>query len=88
MEEQGRTDWGVAPDVEIKLRSDELKKLYEVQRNNDVLVKAGRDNGNNDIKKQTIEETLASDPQLAVGLLIVKSKVLQDQTLTLARLEN
>jgi carboxyl-terminal processing protease len=88
MEEQGRTDWGIAPDVEIKLRSDELKKLYEVQRSNDVLVKAGRDNGSNDVKKHTIEETLASDPQLAVGLLILKSKLLQDQTLTLARMGN
>ncbi|MHC4326662.1 MAG: S41 family peptidase [Planctomycetota bacterium] len=88
MKEQGKTDWGVAPDIEIKLTSDELKKLYEVQRNNDVLVNTDRDTGSNGVKKYTIEETLASDPQLAVGLLIVKSKLLQDQTLTLARMGN
>jgi carboxyl-terminal processing protease len=88
MEKQGRKDWGVAPNVEVKLRSDEFRKMIEVQRNNDVLVKAGRDNANNDIKKHTIEETLAADTQLAVGLLIVRSKLLQVETPIPAQLQN
>ncbi|UCF16945.1 MAG: hypothetical protein JSW59_05690, partial [Phycisphaerales bacterium] len=86
VKEQGRDDWGVGPDIEVELRSDELKKLFEVQRSNDVLVRADHDDADKAAKKHTIEETLAGDPQLAVGLLVVRSKLLHDQTL--ARLDN
>jgi len=80
-EKAGRKDWGVGPDVKVELRSDEVRKLFDVQRSNDVLVRADHDDADKSVKKVTIEETLASDPQLAVGLLIVRSKLLQVQTL-------
>jgi len=89
MEKLGRKDWGVAPDVDIELRSDELKKMMEIQRDNDVLVKANHNGTNDDnFKKRTIEETLAADPQLAVGLLIIQSKLIQGETLAQAHLVN
>ncbi|MFQ6035006.1 MAG: S41 family peptidase [Sedimentisphaerales bacterium] len=81
VEKQGRTDWGVGPDVEIELTSDELKKMLTVQRDNDVLVQADRGEGRASPEKHTIEETLASDPQLAVGILIIKTKLIQAQNL-------
>jgi len=81
VKKEGRKDWGVGPDVKVELRSDEVKKMFEVQRSNDVLVRADHDDADKSAKKVTIEETLASDPQLAVGLLIVRSKLLQVQTL-------
>ncbi len=84
--EKGTNDWGVGPDVKVELRSDELRKLFEVQRSNDVLVRADHDDGDEAVRKHTIEETLDSDPQLAVGLLVVRSKLLQDQTV--ARMHN
>ncbi len=74
---EGRTDWGVGPDIEVKLRSDEVRKMSEIQRDNNVLVQAGRDASNAVLKKYSAEETLASDPQLAVGLLVIKSKLIQ-----------
>ncbi|MFC1793860.1 hypothetical protein ACFL3Q_09770, partial [Planctomycetota bacterium] len=86
-EKLDRKDWGVAPNVEVELRSDELKKMIEVQRDNDVLVKADH-TGTDDYKKRTIEETLAVDPQLAVGLLIIQSKLIQDETFAQANLVN
>lgn len=88
MEKLDRKDWGVAPDVRIELRSDELKKMMEVKRDNDVLVKANHNGTNDDFKKRTIEETLAADPQLAVGLLIIQSKLIQDETPAQAHLVN
>ena len=88
MEKLDRKDWGVAPDVKVELRSDELKKMMEIKRDNDVLVNANHDDTNDDFKKRTIEETLASDPQLAVGLLIIQSKLIQDETLAQAHLVN
>lgn len=77
MEKAGRKDWGVAPDVEVEMTSEELKKMIDVQRDNDVLVKAGHKNGDASLKKSSLEEMLAADPQLAVAELIVKAKLLE-----------
>jgi carboxyl-terminal processing protease len=79
MKKQGREDWGVGPDIEIKLRSDELKTMMEVQRDNDVLIQANTHDRHKSLKKRTVEETLAADSQLAVGLLVVKSKLIQQR---------
>ncbi|MEJ2701370.1 MAG: S41 family peptidase [Sedimentisphaerales bacterium] len=84
MEKLGRKDWGVGPNIEVDLRSDELKKLVEVQRQNDVLVKADREDSNEEFRKHTLEETLAADPQLAVGVLAVRSKLIEAETLARA----
>ena len=88
MEKKGRKDWGVAPNVDVDLRSNEFKEMLEVQRHNDVLVKADHEDANEDFKKHTIEETLASDPQMAVGLLVVRSKLIEAATLARAQLNN
>ena len=85
MKKQGKKEWGVGPDVEVELRSDELKKMIDVQRDNDVLVRAGHDNTKNHTKKHSAEETLTADPQLAVGVLIVKSKLIQENAETIKR---
>jgi len=79
MKKQGRQDWGVAPDIEIKLTSDELKTMLDLQRENDVLVRADHDNGTAPLKRHGIEETLEADPQLAVAILVVKAKLIQQQ---------
>ncbi|MFZ2146575.1 MAG: S41 family peptidase [Sedimentisphaerales bacterium] len=77
MKKQGREDWGVGPNVEVELRSDELRKMIEVQRDNEVLVQADHEYVNDKPRKHTVEETLAADPQLEVALLIVRSKLIQ-----------
>jgi len=77
MKKRNRKDWGVGPNVEVKLRTDEIKQMIDVQRDNDVLVKAGHNGGGASLKKHPLEETLAADPQLAVGILIVRSKLAQ-----------
>ena len=79
VKKEGRTDWGVGPDIEVTLRSDEIRKMGEMQRDNNVLVQAGRDKMNA-LKKYTAEETLAADPQLAVGVLVIKSKLIQAES--------
>jgi carboxyl-terminal processing protease len=74
MKKLGRSNWGIGPDVEIKLKRNELRQLFEVQKANDVLVKADHDEGAIPLKKRTIEQTIEADPQLAVGILIIKAK--------------
>jgi len=77
MEKLDRDDWGIAPDVSVKLTAEEEKKLLLVQRDNDVLVKAGHDITAAPLKKHSLAETLDSDPQLAVALLIIRTKLLE-----------
>ncbi len=77
MKKRGRGDWGVGPNIEVKLRSDELRRMINVQRDNDVLVKANADRRRAPLKKHTIGETLAADPQLAIATLVIKSKLIQ-----------
>jgi carboxyl-terminal processing protease len=73
----GTKDWGVAPDVEIELTSEEIKKMADVQRDNSILVQANRDENKESLKRHTVEETVAADPQLAVGVLLVKTKLIE-----------
>jgi carboxyl-terminal processing protease len=77
MKKLGREDWGVGPNVEVELKSNEIKKMIEMQRDNDVLVQANHNNANHKQNKHTIEETLEADPQLAVGLLVIRSKLIE-----------
>ena len=86
-EKQGKKDWGIGPDVEIELTSDELKKMLDIQRENDVLVQAGRDPNSASLNRHSAQETVAGDPQLAVGMLIIKTKLIEAQALGLAKTE-
>jgi len=76
---ENKNDWGVGPDIAVSLRSDEFRKMFELQRDNDVLVNAGHDDANSPLKKHTIAQTVEVDPQLATGILVVKSKLIREQ---------
>ncbi|MBN2456839.1 MAG: S41 family peptidase [Sedimentisphaerales bacterium] len=80
-ESRGDDNWGVKPDIEVKLTSDELEKMSEIQRENNVLVKADHDKQAVPLKKHSFEETLAADPQLATALLVIKTKLIQSSGL-------
>ncbi len=77
MEKEGRTDWGIKPDIEVKLTRDELIKLSGLQRDNEILAKAGHDIEADPIKRHSLRETLKADPQLSVALLVAKTKLLE-----------
>jgi carboxyl-terminal processing protease len=80
MKKQGREDWGIGPNVEMNLTSDELEKLMDVQRHNSILVKVDHeDTDAMTVKRHSPEETLAADPHLAVGVLVVKSKLILEE---------
>jgi carboxyl-terminal processing protease len=84
-EKEGTKDWGIGPDVAVEMRSDELRKMFEVQRDNDVLVKAGHDNAASPLRKHTIEQTVEVDPQLETAILVIKSKLIREQTRTVVK---
>jgi carboxyl-terminal processing protease len=84
MKKQGRKDWGVAPQIEVKMgsgvlaASEELRKMLDVRRENDILVRSGHKITGTE-NKHSVEETLESDPQLATALLVVKTKLIDEQ---------
>jgi carboxyl-terminal processing protease len=82
---ENKSDWGVGPDVAVSMRSDELRKMFELQRDNDVLVNAGHDDANSPLKKHTISQTVEVDPQLATAILVVKSKLIREQADTVKK---
>ncbi len=51
--------------------------MIDAERDNDVLVKAGHKEGATPLKRYSIDELLAADPQLAVAELIVKAEMIQ-----------
>jgi len=77
MEKEGRTDWGIAPDVPVELTISELRRMIDVQRENEVLVKADHDNTSDPVVRHSLAETLESDPQLATALVVTRSKIVQ-----------
>jgi carboxyl-terminal processing protease len=77
MEKEGRKDWGIAPDVEVKMSISELREMLDMQRANDVLVQAGHDETKSPTKRSSLQQTLDSDPQLATALLVVQSKLVR-----------
>jgi carboxyl-terminal processing protease len=84
-EKENSEEWGIRPDVTVELRSDELRKMFDVQRDNDVLVKAGHDSAASPLKKHTLEQTVEVDPQLATAILVIKSKLIREQARAAAK---
>lgn len=81
VEREGGKDWGVGPDVEVELNSNEQRAMREAQRDNDVLVQAAREEHGDSYRKRTLEQTLEVDPQLAVALLVMKTKLIEAEAL-------
>jgi len=82
VEKEGRKDWGVGPDVEVSLTSEELRQMLEAQRKNDVLSQHRDGDKSAPAGRRTVEETLKADPQLAVGLLVAKTKLIETGALS------
>jgi hypothetical protein len=53
--------------------------MFDIQRDNDVLARAGHDNAIAPVKRHTLKETVEDDPQMATGLLVIKSKLIERQ---------
>ncbi len=76
LEKENREDWGISPDVEVKLTPEETKRYIESQRDNDVLVKADHDYIEYEIQRHSAPDTIIADPQLATAILVLKAKMI------------
>lgn len=76
MERQGREDWGIEPDVEVKLKPSEVREMLDIQRANEILAKADHEEaGGKPLERHSREETISADPQLQVAMLVLQSKL-------------
>jgi carboxyl-terminal processing protease len=75
IEKMGRKDWGIAPDVEVEMLSNEIRKMIEIQRDNDVLFQNGHADSVGAAKRHALQETLQADPQLTVGIMVLRSQL-------------
>ncbi len=88
MERQGRKDWGIAPDIEVKMYSNELRAMIDLQRDNDVLFRADHAQDGEKPMRHSLDKTFWSDPQLAVALMVAQARLLAEgKPLTLVPLE-
>jgi carboxyl-terminal processing protease len=84
MEKLGRDDWGIAPDVDVEMLSNEIREMIDIQRGNDVLTRTDHGANGGSSERYTLQEAMQADPQLSIGLLVLQSKlVAQGQTLDL-----
>jgi carboxyl-terminal processing protease len=77
MEKLGRTDWGIIPDVNVKLQNDELRKITNIQKANESAVIIRQDDAPGSMNQYSKQETIDADTQLAIGILVLKSKMIQ-----------
>lgn len=77
MEKADRKDWGIMPNVEVELNSDEIKKMIDIQRDNDVLASAEHHKNKPKLKRHSLEETLEADSQFAIAVLVAKAKLIE-----------
>lgn len=70
---QGQTDWGITPDVQVELLSAEQKIIADIRKMNESATKEHFDNA----QRLSNRETIEADPQLATGLLVLKSKMIK-----------
>ena len=81
MEKLGRTDWGILPNVSVELKSNELRKIADMQKANESVETIGQDDVVGSLNRHSSRETIDADPQLAIGLMVLKSKMIQDGVL-------
>jgi len=76
--EVGNTNnWGIIPDIQVELTKDERKTIAQIRRSNAALTRGVPGNGSTAKRKSSSSEAIDADPQLAVGLLVLKSKMLR-----------
>ncbi|PKL46051.1 MAG: hypothetical protein CVV39_07725, partial [Planctomycetes bacterium HGW-Planctomycetes-1] len=76
-EKLGKKDWGIMPDIKIELSRDEIKKRLDTERDNDILAAANHDKNKQKLIRHNLAETLDADKQLAVGILVAKTKIIE-----------
>ncbi len=74
---QNKKDWGIMPTIKVAMTNDEMRKMLEIERDNDVLAAADHNDNGTKLKRHDLQETLTSDYQLEVAILAAKAKIIE-----------
>jgi carboxyl-terminal processing protease len=75
--QRGSADWGVIPDVEVRMSIDQITKSNELRQKADIILNNGEEDSRPDINELI---TLGLDPQLETALLILRANALSKMT--------
>jgi carboxyl-terminal processing protease len=78
-EKAGTKNWGISPDVTVDVKGEEVKNMWEAQRDNDVLTKVDHNTSAEPLKRHSSQELMDSDPQLNVAVMVVKTELIAGQ---------
>jgi carboxyl-terminal processing protease len=76
-QKENKKDWGIMPNVKLVMNTDEMKKMLEIERDNDVLAAADHRQNGNKLKRHNLQETLAVDYQLEAAILVARAKLIE-----------
>ena len=74
---RGSADWGVIPDVEVRMSIDQITKSNELRQKADMILNDDKEGNRPDINELI---TLGLDPQLETALLILRANALSKMT--------
>lgn len=74
VEQDGRDDWGVAPDITVPLYDFERRQMQEVNSKR-TKVSNAKPVQEDDPKESIRQQLLSADPQLATALLVLKAQI-------------
>jgi carboxyl-terminal processing protease len=75
-EKSGDKNWGIQPDILVDLLPNERNKRFMIEQANRILT--GKYHDPNSLPDtHSIQETIHADPQLAVGMIVLKSELIR-----------
>ncbi len=75
----GKSEWGIAPDVEVRMMPSEISTALQLRRDADVVTQDELGNVIADVADPTALVASGLDPQLQTAVLLLRAKVLGDQ---------
>ncbi|MFM1803921.1 MAG: Carboxy-terminal processing protease CtpB precursor [Planctomycetota bacterium] len=76
----GSTDWGVNPDLVVKMTPTQIEKATMLRQEADVIEQRTARNGEEPKERPSVEDLIAKglDPQLELALLVLQARALKD----------
>ncbi|HSV27748.1 MAG TPA: S41 family peptidase, partial [Sedimentisphaerales bacterium] len=84
-ERAGTEEWGILPDIVVEMAPEEVRRLMDIQRDNDVLTRADHDNVAAPLKRHSAQDLLEADPQLSIAVMALKTELIAGRPRAVAR---
>jgi len=79
--DKANEDYGVIPDIKVELTPKQIETYFKQRRKADILHRDDLPAERRTWKVYDVQEMVASDPQLDMGLMVLRGKILKQQVL-------